>query len=167
MNHDIRIQRWGYYVAVVCVSCGDENTAGLLLGKMDGVAGISVGEAAELADQHREQHRRENTEATRVPGQVEFGPGDREATEEPLVAFGPPDEHPEGYHPRTGQRLAPDADSSVVPVELQDRTPLPSTFEQRVDPGFFQEAEHPAKAFLTPGSGGPSLKEYLESKGER
>lgn len=151
-RHDIRVQAWGHDPVLVCRTCSTQvegNTVPTVLARTQDHAGLSFALITEAIEEHTGEgaFRAVRVDSERVEGQIEFGAADLGPEEEaPLVAYGPPDEFGPGYHPRTGQKLAVDADSPMVPVEFQD--------------GAY------SKPFLTPGNGGPSLKEYLESKGE-
>lgn len=141
-NCDIRLQSWGHRVALVCLTCGEEDTAGKLLTRAEDAEGLTTFEVVDLADKHRDYVQRSNTAAKvvggeQVEGQATFGTETPAVSEPDLVAFGDEPEFGPGYHPRTGQRLEEDTADDLARVVIRHRT-----------------------------DGGPSLREYLESKGE-
>lgn len=107
-QHDIRIRSWSNRPVIVCETCRKDPAStdpefALLRG---GATGIPWAEAVGAIEKHigqaafRVGHVEENPAlAPEYAEQVTVG-GD-------LVAKGPVDEYPSGYHPRTGQRLTP------------------------------------------------------------
>lgn len=87
MRHNIQIQAWGDTPVVVCMHCGEGST-GKLLARGTG-SGISFADAVNAIEEHTGE------------GAFRASVG----AEPDLVAGGPVDEFPEGYHPRTGQKI--------------------------------------------------------------
>lgn len=130
MNHYIVIGSWGRDPVVVCRTCAnEENENGLVLLRSRGVE-IPLLEVMAAIEKHIGQEAsRPAVAGEPVPGAIDLGAEE----ETDLVAYGEPEAFPEGYHPRTGQKLEVTPDQPV-PFRVTD--------------------------------GGPSLREYLESKGE-
>lgn len=137
MKHNIRLQSWGYRVAVVCTNCTLPGRPETALLRSDDVEGLTLADAQAVGERHVEAIREaevHRVESERVEGQVEFGAAELGPEEEPpLVAYGPADEFGPGYHPRTGQKF---------------------------------DTPYNAQPIIPRGDGGPSVREYLESKGE-
>lgn len=108
--HEIKIRSWSNRPVVVCETCRRDPIStdpefALLRGDAGGLAFSEVTAAIEA---HTGEGAFRAGSAWQNPPTPAEWPDAQVVTGEPdLVAYGPVDQHPAGFHPRTGQQLDP------------------------------------------------------------
>lgn len=158
MIHTIRVQTWGRRVAIVCDVCtlpGQPETALHRERSDSDGSGVSLADVVTIAESHMRHFpdtlSAEDLAATNAAQAAALGAPDWEGAQvEEQVEFGCNHAKWAGG-PHCAEMTCGNYVNKHRFEEEAPHAPLPPT----------------AKAFLTPGSGGPSLLEYLESEGER
>lgn len=169
-NHDIKVQAWGDRAVAVCLVCGGEGGTGNgAILKATGADGFSYAALVAAIELHTGEgaNRALIVQSERVPGQIQISDGklDSEllanaAEEDPCLKHDKgknclvhgPFQEPELVAAATGTRIANAGDTTTD--ELVAYGPV-DDFGPGYNPRTGQRND-----------GGPSVREYLESRGE-